>query len=129
MSKNWNLNIKTFKVTVGLSVMLLSGCGKVKNSSSGDAATYGSNVVGSVTFKAAHPVLSKHCFSCHGGWAAYSEDDYVTNSLVERANPDNSSLYTRTRGNDVGGRQDMPIGRPDLSFDEIKALKDWILSM
>mgnify|MGYP001302381447 CR=1 FL=1 len=130
MSKDWNLNLKLFKIALGLSVMFLSSCGKVKNSSSGDATTYGSNVAGSTTFKAANAVLSTHCFSCHGGWSSYGEQDYVTNALVIASDPANSPLYTRTRGNDSGtGRDDMPLGRPDLSFDEVKALKDWILSM
>ena len=110
-------------------VAFLSSCVKVKNSSSGDFNLYGSGVSGSTNFLQARAVLATHCLSCHGEWSNFFEQDYKNSARVLAANPSGSTLYTKIRGNDAGVEGNMPENRPDLSYEDIKKIKDWILSM
>lgn len=128
MSKNWNFKFFSIFFCLGL-VALSSSCGKVKNSSSGDFNLYGSGVSGSTNFLQARAVLATHCLSCHAEWSNFSEQDYISNSRVTAGNPSSSTLYTKIRGNDAGVEGNMPENRPDLSYDDIKKIKDWILSI
>lgn len=103
-------------------IFILCSCGKVKNSSSSDAASAG----GSDEFIAAKQVLADKCLSCHSSWTSYSETDFVNKKLVSKKSPNNSDLYTRIRGNDSGIAGDMPQGQPNISQTEMTALKKWI---
>ncbi len=113
-----------------VAVVLLVGCGKVRNSSTNDPNVYGSGVTGSASFLSARGVLAINCMSCHANWSSYSEQDYRNKFLVVQGDPVNSLIYYRIRGNDVGIPGDMPDGgRPNLSTEDMKKIKDWIATM
>lgn len=105
-----------------LLILIFSSCGKVKNSSSADAASAG----GSDEFVAAKQIIAEKCLSCHSSWTSYSEADYVSKRLVSKKSPNNSDLYTRIRGNDSGIAGDMPEGQPNLSQTDMSIIKKWI---
>lgn len=109
-------------ISIGLSLL---SCGKVKNSSSGDAGAF----VGTSEFVSAMEIISTKCMSCHPGWTGYTADTFVKKGLVFKGSPANSILYTRIRGNDIGQAGDMPPGQPNLSVSELREIKSWINSM
>lgn len=109
-----------------LSILALSSCGRLQNSNSNDANVYGSSVAGSVNFVSARTILSNKCFSCHAGWSAYTESQYVSVGLVVAGSTTNSSLYNRIRGNDTGKAGDMPVSGSNLTSEELKTMKTWI---
>ena len=116
------------KTSLGLFFLLLIfGCGKVKNSSSSDAAS----ATGTEEFVSAATVLREKCATCHQhtAWSSYSETDFVSKKLVTKKSPANSELYTRIRGNDTGIAGDMPEGQSNLSQTEMTAIKTWINSI
>lgn len=114
---------------LSLALIFLSSCGKVKNSSTSDLSLYGSGVSGSSVFLAARGVLATHCLECHADWANYSEADYTSKFLVVKSDPAGSPLYTKIRGNDAGIEGNMPENRPDLGYEDLKKIKDWITSL
>ncbi len=85
--------------------------------------------MGSSEFTEAMDVLRNKCLTCHSGWAAYDAAEYVKKGLVFKGSPANSTLYTRIRGNAAGVAGDMPVGQPNLSIGNIKAIKAWIESL
>ncbi|MBN8538245.1 MAG: hypothetical protein J0M15_14420 [Deltaproteobacteria bacterium] len=103
-------------------LVMLEGCGKVKNSSSSDVAS----ASGTEAFVAAKQVVADKCLSCHSAWTSYSEADYISKNLVTKKNPTNSSIYNRIRGNDTGTAGDMPQSNPNLSQSEMQLIKTWI---
>ncbi|NUM58790.1 MAG: hypothetical protein HUU56_09175 [Bdellovibrionaceae bacterium] len=116
------------KKILGLFFLFLAfGCGKVKNSSSSDAAT----ATGTEEFVSAATILREKCASCHQhtAWSSYSETDFVSKKLVTKKSPASSELYTRVRGNDTGIAGDMPEGQSNLSQTEMSTLKTWINSI
>lgn len=117
---------KYFSVLFVCIFVFLLGCGKVRNSSSQDAAIYGASVSGSATFLQARTVMASQCFSCHSNWSSFSENQFLTSSLVRAGNLSGSSLYTRIRGNDTGQTGDMPQSNPNLSSDDLNSIKQWI---
>lgn len=130
MFKNWKLKNRTFETAlIGAFVLLFSSCGKVKNSSSGDFNLYGSGVSGSTAFLSARGVLANNCLGCHSEWSNYTEQDFVSTFRVVRSSPKDSPLYTSIRGNDAGVNGNMPQNRPDLSFEDLMKIKNWITSM
>ncbi len=110
---------------VVFAVFSLTGCGKVKNSSSSD----GGSAVGTAEFVSAMDVVSNKCLGCHSGWSKYTADDYVKKGFVFKGSPANSTLYTRIRGNDVGVAGDMPVGQPNMTLSDVHVIKDWINSL
>lgn len=117
------------KVSVFLFLIITSllavSCGKVKNSSSSDAAS----ASGTEEFVSAKQVISDKCLSCHSAWTSYSEADYISKKLVTKKSPSNSTLYTRIRGNDAGVAGDMPEGQSNLSQTDMTTIKTWISSI
>lgn len=111
-----------FVFAISMIMLSLISCGKVKNSSSADAAS----ASGSEEFIAAKQVLAEKCLSCHSTWTSYSETDFVNKRLVSKKSPNNSDLYTRIRGNDSGIAGDMPEGQANISQTEMTAIKKWI---
>lgn len=104
------------------SILSIFGCGKIKNSSTVDAAS----ASGSVEFVAAKQILTERCLSCHSNWTSYSESDFLAKNLIKRSSAATSSLYIRIRGNDAGVAGDMPQGQSNLTYVETRAIKDWI---
>lgn len=120
----------TVKISLLIVVNFISlSCGKVRTSSSSDIYIYGSGVTGSANFLSARGVLATQCMGCHVEWGNYSEQDYRNRYLVIQGSPVNSLIYYRIRGNDVGVNGDMPIGGSNISFDDMKKIKDWITLM
>ena len=112
-----------FIVILGL--FTITGCGKVKNSSSSD----GGSAVGTAEFVSAMDVISNKCLSCHSGWSKYTADDYIKKGYVFKGSPANSTMYIRIRGNDAGVAGDMPVGQPSLTLSDVHVIKDWINSL
>lgn len=94
-----------------------------------DAGLYGSDVTGSTAFQTARTIMANQCFTCHGDWAAFAETDFVTSGRVVAGDPNGSLLYTKIRGNDSGTAGDMPLGKSDLTAEEIASIKSWIAGM
>ncbi|MEK6772314.1 MAG: hypothetical protein AABY64_00105 [Bdellovibrionota bacterium] len=113
-----------------IAAITLFGCGKVYTSSTNDLNVYGSGVTGTSVFLNARAVLAVNCMNCHSNWGAYTQQDYIDKFLVIRASPADSIVYSRLRGNDIGIAGDMPAGgRPNLTSEEMKKIKDWISSI
>jgi hypothetical protein len=118
-----------FPPIMTLLIFSIFGCARPFNSSFSDGLIYGANVTGSANFLEARAVLAKSCFSCHSGWAGYSEPDFVSQNLVIATDLSSSLIYTRLRGNDTGtGDQNMPPSETLASDDTIK-IKSWIVGM
>lgn len=109
-----------------LGVCLLVGCGKVKNSSSSDAAQFGFTNQGGSAFKNAFPVLAKHCLSCHS-WSQWNESDFLTEGYIIANSPAQSMIYYRIKNNDSGTNSgDMPSNSDSLSSSELALIKTWV---
>lgn len=102
------------------------GCGRVYNSSTLDEQLYGSEVSGSQNFQLAQAVILSKCVSCHGAWGSYTEEDYISNGLIEVGLSQDSVLYVRIRGNDSSTSGDMPTNGNTLTSDEVVKIKTWI---
>lgn len=107
-------------------IFSLLSCGRVYNSSTLDEQLYGSEVNGSENFQLAQAVILSKCVSCHGAWADYSEEDYISSGLIEVGLSQDSELYVRIRGNDSSTSGDMPTNGNTLTSDEIVKIKTWI---
>ncbi len=109
------------------------GCGKVYNSSTYDAATYGS-ATGSAKFLAAKQIINTSCASCHTrashqAWAGMSEQDFITQGLVKVGNLSGSTIYTKILGNRTSTPGNMPDGGTPLTATELTTIEDWILGI
>jgi uncharacterized membrane protein len=118
-------------------VVLLSlaplGCGKVYNSSTYDANTYG-NATGSSNFLAAKTVINENCATCHThpthqAWAGMSEQQFIQQGLVVAGNLAGSQLYTKIQGNRTTVPGNMPDGGAPLTPDQITTIETWILNI
>lgn len=108
------------------------GCGKVYNSSTYDASTYGS-ADGSPAFLAAKEIIKVSCADCHTrpshqAWAGMSEKQFIDQNLIIPGNLAGSVLYTKTRGNRTSIPGNMPDGGTDLTSAELDAMEAWILN-
>ncbi len=113
-----------------IAAITLFGCGKVYTSSTNDLNVYGSGVTGTSLFLNARAVLAVNCMGCHSAWGSYTQQEYISKFLVIQASPADSIIYSRLRGNDVGIAGDMPAGgRPNLTSEEMKKIRDWISSI
>jgi mono/diheme cytochrome c family protein len=116
-----------------LSLLAPLGCGKVYNSSTYDAKTYGS-ADGSAQFLAAQAIIKSNCASCHTrpshqAWAGYSENDYINQGLIKAGNLSGSTLYTKILGNRTSTPGNMPDGGTPLTSDQLTAIENWILNI
>ncbi len=108
-------------------------CGKVYNSSTYDASTYGS-ADGTPQFLAAKTIIKNSCASCHTrpsheAWAGMSEKDFLTQGLIKAGNLAGSSLYTKIQGNRTSTPGNMPDGGSLLTGAELDTLENWILNI
>lgn len=109
-----------------LGASLLIACGKVKNSSSSDAAQFGFTNQGGAAFKNAFPILAKHCLACHS-WSQWNESDFLTEGYIIANSPAQSMIYYRIKNNDSGTNSgDMPSNSDSLSTSELSLIKTWV---
>lgn len=116
-----------------LAMLAPLGCGKVYNSSTYDATTYGS-ADGSAQFLAAQAIIKANCASCHTrpshqAWAGMSEKDYITQGLIKAGNLTGSTLYTKIQGNRTSTPGNMPDGGTPLTSDQLTTIENWILNI
>ncbi len=116
-----------------LAMLTPLGCGKVYNSSTYDATTYGS-ADGSPQFLAAQVVIKENCASCHTrpshqAWAGMSEKDYISQGLIKAGNLTGSTLYTKILGNRTSTPGNMPDGGTPLTADQLTTIENWILNI
>lgn len=116
-----------------LALLAPLGCGKVYNSSTYDATTYGS-ATGSAQFLAAQAIIKENCASCHTrpshqAWAGLSEADYISQGLVKAGSLTGSMLYTKILGNSTGIAGNMPDGGTPLTADQLTTIETWILNI
>jgi len=109
------------------------GCGKVYNSSTYDATSYGS-ADGSPQFLAAQAIIKADCAACHTrpshqAWAGMSEADYINQGLIKPGNLSGSSLYTKILGNRTSIPGNMPDGGTPLTAEELTTIENWILNI
>ncbi|MBK9323588.1 MAG: hypothetical protein IPM97_11715 [Bdellovibrionaceae bacterium] len=125
------------KLITAVTLMLLFlgpiGCGKVYNSSTYDASTYGS-ADGSAQFLAAKTIIKNSCANCHTrpsheAWSGMSEKDFISKGLVAAGNLAGSSLYTKIQGNRTSTPGNMPDGGSLLTGSELDTLESWILNI
>ncbi|HEY8270325.1 MAG TPA: hypothetical protein VIG33_05510 [Pseudobdellovibrionaceae bacterium] len=108
-------------------------CGKIYNSSTYDATTYGASD-GSVKFLAAKEIIKTNCATCHTrashqAWAGMNEQDFISQGLVVAGNFSGSLLYTKIQGNRTSTPGNMPEGGTLLSGAELTVIEDWILGI
>lgn len=108
-------------------------CGKIYNSSSYDATSYGS-ADGTPAFLAAKQIIKASCTNCHTrpshvAWAGMSEDDFISQGLVLPGSLEGSSLYTKILGNRTSIPGNMPDGGAPLTSAELTTLENWILNI
>jgi hypothetical protein len=83
------------------------------------------------------PILSAHCFTCHGPDAAKRKAalrlDVRDNAVAKRTvptivpgRPDDSELIARITVNDGDGRMPPPKFGPALKPEQVQVLRDWI---
>ena len=109
------------------------GCGKVYNSSTYDAFTYGS-AGGTAQFLAAKDIIKNNCATCHThpshqAWAGMSEKDFITQNYVVAGNLAGSQLYTKIQGNRTGIAGNMPEGGTPLTSAQLDTMEAWILNI
>lgn len=107
------------------------GCGKVYNSSTYDASTYGS-ADGSATFLAAKATINTSCANCHTrpshqAWSGMSEKEFIAQGLIKPGNLAASSLYTKIQGNRTMISGNMPAGGSLLTGAELDKMEAWIM--
>jgi len=123
--------MKSFLLLLTLTVIMafgVSSCVQTHNSSSSDAATYGS-IVGTDNFQAAHQILVSKCIGCHTDFGA-TADVLVSSGYVVTDDSLNSPIYYRLQNSDgSNGPKTMPMGAPALSSSDLAAIKTWIDSM
>jgi len=123
-----------------LAVIFLSACEfklVESNSTSGDRSQYQIIEIDTSSPKAerfsrAKVVLISNCAKCHTLWAGYGSDSEFEahgGGLVQPGSLGSSSIYYRLKGSDIGARQDMPQGAPQLSETEMQTLREWIEKM
>lgn len=118
-----------------LALLTPLACGKVYNSSSYDASTYGDGAVsGTPQFVAAAKIIRENCATCHTrpshqAWGGMSESDFVAQGLVKGGDLSGSTLYTKIQGNTTGTPGNMPDGGTPLTSDQISTIETWILSI
>ncbi|WP_413290796.1 hypothetical protein [Bdellovibrio sp. HCB337] len=123
-------------LSVGLTAIALLapiGCGKVYNSSSYDATTYGVST-GSAQFLAAKEIIVAKCASCHtrpshAAWAGTSEEEYISQGLIKAQDLEGSVLYTKIQGNRTAIAGNMPFGGTPLTDAELDTMEAWINSI
>jgi mono/diheme cytochrome c family protein len=108
-------------------------CGKVYNSSSYDASTYGA-ADGTAQFLAAKDIIKTNCASCHTrpshqAWAGFSEKDFISQNLIKAGNLAGSLLYTKIQGNRTATPGNMPDGGTLLTTAQIITIENWILNI
>lgn len=124
-------------LTAGLMLFTLSvplACGKVYNSSSYDASTYGRTTGGTDQFVAAKAIITESCANCHTrtshqAWAGMSEEDFVSQNLITGGSLENSVLYTKIQGNRTSTPGNMPEGGSLLTSEQLDTLEAWIMSV
>ncbi|MBC7371656.1 MAG: cytochrome c [Bdellovibrionaceae bacterium] len=123
---------KLFAATILTMASLIPlGCGKVYNSSTYDASTYGS-ANGSANFLAAQAVIKTSCASCHTrpshqAWGGLSEKDFIAQGLIKPASLANSTLYTKIQGNRTTVPGNMPDGGSLLTGADLDKMEAWIM--
>ncbi|RYZ68943.1 MAG: cytochrome c [Proteobacteria bacterium] len=125
MNKLFSAGILIFASLVPLA------CGKVYNSSTYDASTYGS-ADGSANFLAAKSVIKTACANCHTrpshqSWAGMSEKEFIAQALIKPGSLAASSLYTKIQGNRTNIPGNMPDGGSLLTGAELDKMEAWIL--
>lgn len=104
----------------------LTGCDLIQtaNTFEGDAELY-AIVDGSPAFIAVHDVVKTYCAQCHAAFAGYSEQDFIDNGYVVAGDPGNSKIYTKLRGSNTGGDENMPPSST-LATGDLQKFYDWI---
>lgn len=116
-----------------LTLLAPLGCGKIYNSSSYDATSYGT-ADGTAEFLAAKEIIKTSCTNCHTrpshqAWAGMSEADFISQGLVTAGSLEGSSLYTKILGNRTTTPGNMPEGGTPLTGAELTTLETWILNI
>lgn len=118
---------------MSLALLTPLACGKVYNSSTYDASTYGT-ADGTAQFLAAKAIINTSCASCHTrpsheAWAGMDEAAFVSQGLIKGGSLENSVLYTKIQGNRTAIPGNMPDGGTLLTSAELDTLEAWILSV
>jgi hypothetical protein len=77
--------------------------------------------------------IKKYCVSCHtgyhNGWANYTEQDYITQGLVQPGRPEASLLINITKFNPYTGVGLMPKGNNGFTQQDFQVLDNWVKSL
>lgn len=128
------MNHKLFAIgTTTLALLASMGCGKVYNSDTYDATTYG-NSTGTPQFLAAKEIIVAKCASCHtrpshAAWAGTDEAGFISQGLIKAQDLAGSMLYTKIQGNRTGIAGNMPFGGTPLTDAELDTMEAWIMSI
>ncbi len=116
----------SFVFILGLSSCLV----QTYNSVSNDDRRYAQPVLDSrsVWFQKSSAVLRLQCSGCHKDFATMSEEQWVSSRRVVPGSPETSPMFSRVRGSQVGGQENMPPAT-SLSREEIQVLRDWIINL
>lgn len=100
--------------------VVVSGCMKVMNSSSGDYVLDNA----SLEFLTAYTIMKDKCFSCHQEFNT-TQANLISKGWVVPGDPLNSPMYNRLQGSDGTGVKNMPQ-TGSLTSQDRKIIKDWI---
>ncbi|MBN22157.1 MAG: hypothetical protein CL678_12830 [Bdellovibrionaceae bacterium] len=116
-----------FFSALNLSLILIRCAPQTENSFSDDAKIYGV-VDGSEKFLNFRTIIVDECSACHGDFASYTAEQWVSLGYVVASDSTNSKLYRRIRGSSVGGEEDMPP-ISILSPAQRETIVEWINSL
>lgn len=103
-----------------LILFFLSSC-QVYNSSTNDQFQYSSD---GTAFGDAKVVLAMKCTPCHNYYLK-TQQELLTDGLFSPGDIYASDIYTRLKGANAGGQEDMPANG-QLSDEEIEKIRVWI---
>lgn len=101
---------------------MLSSC-QVYNSSTNDQYQYSSD---GTPFGDAKVVFAMKCTPCHNYYLK-SQSELLTDGLYSSGDIYSSEIFSRLKGSNVGGQEDMPANG-QLSDEEIEIVRTWIES-
>ena len=109
-------------------VILIASCSYPENSVSGDTDVFGNNAAanGSAQFKQVAVILKNRCVRCHRGFSRLEEHDWVNAGYVVAGDPAASNLFSRLKGANVAGPENMPVDDNALSASETETIRFWI---
>lgn len=85
-------------------------------------------------FSAVKKILRSKCLNCHSSGKMNfnfdSQEKFITEGFVSPGKLNKSSLYYRLKGAGEGiGIENMPVGSINLTAQEMKIIKDWIIAL